>query len=249
MAARLRQGGEMIRQAYSTVETTVSPIWSGFITMMNTRMSTSTFLTISLTIGIFFMGSILLCLLCFRAIPREAFVDGSGGATEDDTALMTEITAAEEAVCKLITRVDGFILNDVGPAGQKDPGLVTAAQSKAREGVDMVACPVSSTGAEGHEPVDAAHRITRLEETLRAFTAPELQRTYDTAMKCEGFASGSDAADLRTRLTAVQATLQDQQKRLLAPIDQKTADLHKGIASDCDKRRGAAHMTPAPAKK
>ena len=184
-------------------------------------------------IAAFFLGSILLCLLCFRAIPREAFQDMSG-----DTTLLADIATTEEAVCKLITRVDGFLQNDVGPAGQKDPGLVTDAQSRARAGIEMVACSAGGDDVSGEE----AHRITRLEETLRSFTGPELQRTYDTAMKCEGF-QGAAPPSLRERLTAVQATLQDQQKRLLAPIDQKTEDLHKGIASDCDKRRGTAHMS------
>jgi hypothetical protein len=184
-------------------------------------------------IAAFFLGSILLCFLCFRAIPREAFQDMS-----DDTTLLADIAATEEAVCKLITRVDGFLQNDVGAAGPKDPGLVSEAQTRARAGIDMVACSDDVSGEE-------EHRITRLEETLRSFTGPELQRTYDTAMKCEGF-QGAATPSLRERLTAVQATLQDQQKRLLAPIDKKTEDLHRGIASDCDKRRGAAHLTAGP---
>jgi hypothetical protein len=192
-------------------------------------------------LAVFFLGSILLCLLCFRVHPREAFQDLSGGNT--DATLVADIAAAEEAVCKLITRVDGFLQNDVGAAGQKDPGLVSDAQSRARAGVDMVACSADASG-------EAAHRITRLEETLRSFTGPELQRTYDTAMKCEGFQGTAlqPPPSLRDRLTAVQATLQDQQKRLLAPIDQKTEDLHRGIASDCDKRRGSAHMAAGGAK-
>jgi hypothetical protein len=184
-------------------------------------------------VAIIMLTLFTVCVLCFRAMPREAFEDLSG-----DSALLTDIAAAEEAVCKLITRVDGFIQNDVGPAGVDDPSQVVAARAKARQGVAMVDCSGTQE--------DAAHRITQLEETLRSFTGPELQRTYDTAMKCEGFQSGSTAAgvpSLRDRLSAIQKTLQDQQTRLLAPIDQKTEDLKKGIASDCDKRRGTAHMT------
>lgn len=185
----------------------------------------------------------LLCAACYTIHPREAFQDVSGAVSVDDPTLLTDLAAAEDATCKLITRVDGFIQNDLGPSGQADSQLILAAQIKARDGVAMVDCSATEAALE-----DVPHRLTRLEETLRSFTAPELQRTYDTTMRCaEGFVGAPPTN--RERLTAIQATLRDQQTRLLAPVDQKTEDLQRGIASDCDKRRAAAHMTPTPDKK
>lgn len=192
----------------------------------------------ALSIPLLLIG--LLCVTCYRVMPREAFqdlhADSSGGA---DTALLTDLAAAEDAVCRLITRVDGFIQNDVGPAGVSDSQLILAAQMKAREGVAMVDCSATEAAME-----DVPHRLTWLEETLRSFTGPELQRTYDTTMRCEGFVG--DPQDPRTRLTAIQATLRTQQVRLLAPLDQKTEDLKKGIASDCDKKKAAAKAQTLP---
>lgn len=191
-------------------------------------------------IAIPFLIGGLLCVICYRVMPREAFQDGSGS---EDATLLTDIAAAEEAVCKLITRVDGFIQSDVGPAGQSDSQLVLAAQMKAREGVAVVDCSATEAGLE-----DVPHRLTRLEETLRSLTGPELQRTYDKTMRCEGFQDVATAMiqPPRARLTAIQATLRNQQTRLLAPVDQKSADLQRGIASDCDKRQGAAAAQRLP---
>lgn len=192
----------------------------------------------------------LLCAACYTVRPTEAFQDGSGStdtntaaSAEEDPTLLADLAAAEDAVCKLITRVDGFIQNDQGPAGQSDSQLILAAQMKAREGVSMVDCSEAEAAQE-----DVSHRLTRLEATLKSFTGPELQRTYDTTMRCEGFADlvTPVVPTLRQRLTAVQATLQDQQSRLLAHVDQKTADLKRGIASDCDKKRAAAATQSLP---
>ena len=183
----------------------------------------------------------LLCVICYRVMPREAFQDVSADIA--DPTLLTDLGVTEDAVCKLITRVDGFIQSDVGVAGQSDSQLVLAAQMKAREGVAVVDCSATEAALE-----DVPHRLTRLEETLRSLTGPELQRTYDKTMRCEGFQDlpSIPVAVSRTRLTAIQATLRDQQTRLLAPVDQKSADLQRGIASDCDKRRGAAAAQSLP---
>jgi len=201
---------------------------------------------IGIAIPIVLVG--LLCLSCVTIRPTEAFQDGSGSPTPtgekaEDPTLLADLAAAEDAVCKLITRVDGFIQNDQGPAGQSDSQLILAAQMKARDGVAMVDCSEAEAAQE-----DVPHRLTRLEETLKSFTGPELQRTYDTTMRCEGFQDMVTPVvpTPRQRLTAVQATLQDQQTRLLAPVDQKTADLKRGIASDCDKKRAAAATQSLP---
>lgn len=191
-----------------------------------------------------------ICMICYRVYPTESFQDGSGSFPPDekvDPTLLTDLAAAEDAACKLITRVDSFIQNDVGPAGQSDSQLILDAQMKARGGVTMVDCSSAEAASE-----DVDHRLTRLESTLKSFTGPELQRTYDTTMRCEGFVGSlkDPVATVeptpRQRLTTIQATLKDQQTRLLAPVDQKTEDLKKGIASDCDKKKAAAAAQKLP---
>lgn len=190
-------------------------------------------------IAIPFLIGGLLCAICYRVRPTEAFQNQD---TSGDPALLADLATAEDAVCKLLTRVDGFIQSDVGPAGQSNSQLVLAAQMKAREGVAVVDCSATEAALE-----DAPHRLTRLEETLRSLTGPELQRTYDKTMRCEGFQDiAGPQPTSRERLTAIQATIRDQQTRLLGPVDQKTADLQRGIASDCDKRRGAAAAQTLP---
>lgn len=195
-------------------------------------------------IAIPFLIGGLLCAICYRVRPMEAFqIQNTSDATDDPT-LLADLATAEDAVCKLITRTDGFIQSDVGPAGQSDSSLVLAAQMKAREGVAVVDC--SATGAALE---DVPHRLTRLEETLRSLTGPELQQTYNKTMRCEGFQDLPVATlqpTTRQRLLAIQTTIRDQQTRLLGPVDQKSADLQRGIASDCDKRRGAAAAQTLP---
>jgi hypothetical protein len=198
----------------------------------------------------FFLLTVFACLVCYRVHPTEAFQDVSASTsseeeepTANDPTLPADLASAEDAVCKLITRVDQFLQNDVGPAGQSDSQLILAAQMKARDGVSMVDCSAAES-----ETSDIESRLSRLESTLKSFTGPELQRTYDTTMRCEGFQDLVTSVELtpRQRLTAIQATIRDQQIRLLAPVDQKTEDLKRGIASDCDKKRAAARVTPSP---
>ena len=182
--------------------------------------------------------TLLLCIFCSQPRPRELFVDAAGVGLDasDEAILLRDISAAEAAVCKLITRADGFIQNDVGKAGQDNPELVTAAQQKARADLDMVTCGDPTT-----DMLDMDHRLTRLESTLSGFTGPEFKRTYDATVPCqEGF-----VGDARARLTAIQATIAEQQQKLLGPIDAKTAAMQRGDLSDCDRRRGAKTATAA----
>ncbi len=188
--------------------------------------------------------TLLLCVLCVQIRPRELFVDAAGVGLDasDEAILLRDISAAEAAVCKLITRADGFIQNDGGKAGQDDPALVSAAQQKARADLDMVTCGDPAT-----ETLDIAHRLTRLESTLAGFTGPEFKRTYDATVPCrEGFIGATaGSSNPRVRLTAIQATIAEQQQKLLGPIDAKTAAMQRGDLSDCDRRRGAKTATAA----
>jgi hypothetical protein len=185
--------------------------------------------------------SVVACALCQQPRPRESFVDGSDALTP----LREGVADAEIAVCKYITRADKYIAGDVGPAGKKNPSLVTAAEQKAREGVDLVLCSdgapaeVDSSG----DLADLDARLARLESTLAGFTGVVFKHSYDETVPCkEGFAampSVPTVADLTKRLEAVQATIKDQQTQYLDPMDQKTKDLQAGKASECDKKSGA----------
>jgi hypothetical protein len=219
-------------------------------------------------------GAILLILtvvflivgrLCMDIQPVQRFVDMS-----PLQKLYTEIATTEADVCKLMTRVDHFIQGDVGHPGIKNPSLVTEAQQSARSaaGGPLVDCSQSHTelqdlpnpDASGNYPVEilnaATDRLDRLERTLDAFTAPELQKTYENTVICkEPFADvpltkkEPTIKELQGRLTKIQQKLRDQHKKFLAPIDEKTASLQRGEVSDCDKRRGAATQNKRGVKK
>ena len=202
-----------------------------------------------LVAAVILVFSIAFCWSCLTPRPREMFVDGSGGtsAAVDPhlKRLEADVAEAEEAVCKYITRADQFIKGDVGPAGKKDPSLVTAAEEKARTGVNLVLCSDGAPAEMGATPDlgDLENRIARLESTLSGFTGVVFKHSYDTTVPCqEGFAdvaSPSTPSGLEQRLAAVRQTIADQQEKYLGPIDQKTKDLQSGKVSDCDKRQGA----------
>lgn len=192
------------------------------------------------------IGMVVLLVLIFvgsfsmMIYPRELFTDISAGS-DPTTALLSDIAAAEKDVCDLITRTDKFIQNDVGKPGYDNPQLVTDAQQKARTAVGS---PITDCQADWSADVsgdmalqEADNRLTRMEATLKSFTGPELQSTYNKSVQCqEGFTDG--LSDLQQRLAAVKSTIATQQQKLLKPIDDKTAALQRGEASDCDKKRG-----------
>ncbi len=169
--------------------------------------------------------------------PRELFVNG---VVDPTIQLLTDIGAAEKDVCNLITRTDKFIQNDIGKPGHDNPQLVTDAQQKARTAVGspITDCGASWTDVSGDAALqEADNRLTRMEATLKSFTGPELQSTYNKSVPCqEGFTDG--LSDLQQRLAAVKTTIATQQHKLLKPIDDKTAALQRGEVSDCDKKRG-----------
>jgi energy-coupling factor transporter transmembrane protein EcfT len=174
------------------------------------------------------------------------------------STFVQQVVATEKEVCTLITQTDKFIKGDQGSAGHKDPSLVTAAQEKARAAVvdptTKEVVPLTDCGA----PWDASeveNRISRLELTLKMFTGPEIQKTYNSTVPCESFVSGplplplsgSDASPepmadpaLVQRLAAVNAVIDAQRTQWLTPIQQKMADLKKGKVSTCDKQKGSS---------
>lgn len=197
------------------------------------------FVLVAVMIVAFIVGNV-----CMAIRPRELFVATAAPTLE---SLGDRVTALEKGACDLVTRADQFIQNDVGKPGQDDPSLVTAAQEKVRAALPgpIVVCPAAATPLQGLSAeilADLENRVTRLETTLLKFTLPELQRTYDTAVKCEGFvgASASDGISaLADRVTALETAIADQKTKLLKPIDDKTAALQRGELSDCDKKKGS----------
>jgi uncharacterized protein YukE len=212
----------------------------------------------TLTLGLMAV-LIVVRVYCGNIHPVEQFVGQGINDTQTDPmqTLWTGIAEAEEAVCKYITRADGFIQNDLGKPGHDNPSLVSAAQQKARDaaGGPLTDCtaawPATLTDVSSYtldqELSDADNRLTRLETTLQGFTGVVFQNTYNKTVKCptEGFATS--LTTLQQRLTAVQAVIKQQQSALLGPIDQKTEDIKKGHLSDCDKARAKSTAIP-PAK-
>lgn len=167
------------------------------------------------------------------------------------STFIPQVVATEKEVCLLITQTDNFIKGDQGSAGHKDPSLVTAAQEAARTAVvDPVTkevVPLTDCGT----PWDASeveNRISRLELTLKMFTGPEIQKTYNSTVPCESFVSGPASATLAPeptadpalvqRLAAINAVIDAQRTEWLTPIQQKMAALKKGQVSSCDKQKG-----------
>jgi hypothetical protein len=184
-------------------------------------------------------------LVCMRISPHENFADGSGGTTPSVADLAARVEALEKDACGFITRADQFIQNDIGKPGQDDPSLVTAAQQKARTVLPgpITDCPATVVGLQGLSAeiiADLNNRVTRLETTLMKFTQPIFQHTYDTSVKCEGFADSTivdPLQELAARISALETAAENQKTNLLKPIDDKTASLQRGELSDCDKKK------------
>lgn len=202
-------------------------------------------IVILIVVAMVILAGVLLFIgtTCMEIRPTERFVDaGSTKHLENKevNTLLHEIEIADTEVCKLMTRADHFIQGNVGHPGIENPTLVTDAQQKARGDGPIVTC----TKEDHLTLADAENHIIRLENTLKSFTGPTLQNTYNNTVICkENFAGtekpGVDVKQLQERLKNVNQTIEEQQKRLLGPIDEKTAALRRGEVSDCDKRRGA----------
>lgn len=194
------------------------------------------------TIGlIVFAVLIFITRMCVKISPMENF-DPSSTPTDTPQQLLVDIAATEADVCKLITRTDKFIQSDIGKPGHDNPDLVTAAQQQARQavGAPITDCDAFWPDVSGDAALqEADNRLTRMEMTLKSFTGPEFEKTYDRAVKCEGFAGSLDLADLRRRLDVIHDTIGFQQQKYLKPIDDKNAALQRGEVSDCDKKRGS----------
>jgi hypothetical protein len=196
-------------------------------------------------VGAIWIVAIIVRIVCLNIVPYEKFEDVSG-SSDPVASLLSGIADAETKACTLITRTNKFIKANQGHAGQLNPDLVTQAQEAALSaaGGDIVDCGASWPSGEA-ALTEADNRLTRLETTLNGFTGPTFLKTYNKTVPCPAVESFEDISgtptlkSLNKRLTAVNTLMQTQEQKYLKPIDQKTEQLKKGQASDCDKKQGA----------
>jgi hypothetical protein len=173
-------------------------------------------------------------------------------ASAELNSLWSEIGDVEKTVCTYITQADNFIKSAVGQPGADNPSLVTQAQQKAiaEAGGPITDCSASWVTVSIDE---AENRVSRIETTLNGFTGPQFESTYNKTVPCtESFVdmSGNEQLKkridgLKERLTKIKTVAATQKKKYLDPINQKTEQLKKGQASDCDKKRGASTAVKA----
>ena len=199
-----------------------------------------------------FFISLIVCFDCAVIHPREAFDSGTAAEEDPLQTLFQGIGAAEDAVCKLVTRTDEFIQGDVGNPGIQNPSLVKDAQNQARllVGSSITICP--ATGIPETETLqDADQRLLRLEATLKSFSGPRIQKVYQQSVECfvplNAEIGGPGIVLLQARLTAVQEAIALQQGKWIGAIDAKKAALQRGEASDCDKKKGVAAQAASQA--
>ncbi len=234
---------------------------------------------IVLVVAITTLVSLLACALCYQIRPIEMFVAGvidisgasHGQEIDEVQKLWTDVGETEKAVCKLIGQTDEYIRSGIGPKGKDDPSLVTTAQQEARAdaGGPITDCTASwpATVADASsQTLDETmgqldDRITRMEMTLKGFSAPVLTKAYQNTVACttEGFALydgfalyesfvATSIVALQDRLKAIQDVINYQEKKLIGGMEQKKKDLQAGKASDCDKQRGAKTAMAAGSK-
>lgn len=183
-----------------------------------------------LSAGIIWMVTIAVMLfvtiVCASVRLQELFENAP--VTEADLA------ALEKQVCMLASASDKYIMNDVGQEGQDNPIVLAKALITARGAAPITECELSQARIED--------RVARMENTLKNFTGPQLQKTYDRTVSCkEEFVSGSGSG-LGDRLKAIKATVDQQNNALLTPLQKKEADLKAFKLTDCDKKKGANKM-------
>ena len=221
---------------------------------LDKEMSKQLIWYVLLAIAPLFFISLIVCFDCAVIHPREGFDSGSADAAQADPlqTLFQGIGAAEDAVCKLVTRTDEFIQGDVGNPGIQNPMLVTDAQNQARllVGSSITICP--ATGIPETETLqDADQRLLRLEATLKSFSGPRILKVYQQSVECfqplNAEIGGPYIVLLQARLTAVQNSIALQQGKMLTAIDAKKAALQRREASDCDKKKGVAAQAASQA--
>jgi hypothetical protein len=225
-------------------------------------------LYVLIIVAIVAIVSMIARALCYQIRPEERFTNLSGSTHEDDPvqALWTAVGVAEHSICKLIEQTDNYIRSGIGPKGTGDPSLVTTAQQDARAdaGGPLTDCTATwpttvldvsmQTLDETMSQLD--DRITRMETTLKGFSAPVLTNAYKSTVECstEGFGDYAETfvatsiVSLQDRLKEVQAAITYQEKTLIGGMEQKKKDLQSGKASDCDKQRGAKTAMSAGTK-
>ena len=206
----------------------------------------------SVTVGIIAAVTLVVVLFvsnfCMRIRPIELFADASAATTEANDE--KKLKDAETEVCKLVTKANDYIKANVGFAGIDHPEKVTEAQQKAMlaasTGGSILSCPVPPDN-EGLQPEE---RLNRMDRTLDRFVEPEIKKACIKAGVCmgaEGFADPPpQALDVDQRLKGILTRAKTIKAQYLDPMDAKTADLRKGIASDSDKKAGAESAMTLP---
>jgi hypothetical protein len=226
-------------------------------------------LYVLIIVAIVAIVSIVARALCYQIRTEEQFTDIS----DPVQALWTAVGQTETSICKLVGQTDNYIRSGIGPKGKDDPSLVTTAQQDARADAGgpltdctatwptIVADVSSQTMDETMSQLD--DRITRMETTLKGFSAPVLTKAYQSTVACNtesfvGFAPfeservepfvATSIVALQDRLKEVKASIDYQEKKLIGGMEQKKKDLQAGKASDCDKQRGAKTAMAAGSK-
>lgn len=194
-----------------------------FIMFVMLKLPMAVIVELILSVGIVAMIAIAVLLFismtCATIRVRERFENAA--VTEADLA------ALETQVCMLAAASDKYIMNDVGQEGQDNPVLIASAMINARGTAPITECTLT--------PARIEDRVARMENTLKNFTGPQLQKTYDRTVTCkEDFVSGSGLAD---RLKAIKAAVDQQTTALLTPLQQKEADLKAFKITDCEKKK------------
>jgi len=165
--------------------------------------------------------------ICMKITPVEHFTDTS--------VFMADFTKAETTVCSMMGDLLQFIKNDAGKKGVDNPAIPTATLQLLIDGAGgpVTTCPSPTDSLLTSDIID--DRLSRMERTLERVIEPYFKSTYDKSMSCEGF----DSPLPSDRLKKVEALIRQLTVKYLTPIQKKQADLQKGIASDCDKKRGS----------
>jgi len=203
-----------------------------FIMFVVLKIPLETIIELVLSAGIIWLVTIAVMLfvtfVCASVRLQELFENAP--VTEADLA------ALEKQVCMLASASDKYIMNDVGQEGQDNPVVLANALIAARGAAPITECELTQARIED--------RVVRMENTLKNFTGPQLQKTYDRTVPCkEEFVSGPDPVpDLSNRLKAIKTIVDQQNNALLTPLQKKEADLKAFKLTDCDKKKGANKM-------
>jgi hypothetical protein len=195
------------------------------VALMFSRLESNDIVEILVSVGTIWLIVMAVMLfvhmVCAGINVREGFADTD--------VKRSDIEELEQQVCTLMASSDTYITNDVGQPGQDNPSVLVSAKQTARGTAPIIECTMTD--------VQKAERLSRIENTLKNFTGPQLKNTYDKTVPCvEGFYAGGSLSD---RFKAVKKMVEKQKTSYLKPIEQKEKDVKAGKLSDCEKKRAS----------